>query len=275
VRLSLARFADAEPDFRAALRIEPRSSRWSQDLAFALVELGRAQEAAEVLALARAANPDAVDVQAMLGLSWMKIGRRREGLEELRRALQREELLLSELGRKGTASVHAQVAVGFADVGDHETALRQVERAIELDPGKGEYRASYGLLLQTLGRNGEAVDAYRLALERRSRSVRVLNNLAWLLASSEGSAARNRGEAVALAREATRLTDNKDPSVLDTLAMAYQAIGQGGQALKAARAALDLAREQQRPELAASILERFPSLSDGREAGPGGVGAGA
>jgi Tfp pilus assembly protein PilF len=150
-----------------------------------------------------------------------------------------------------------------------------VERAIELDPGKGEYRASLGLLLQTLGRDGEAVDAYRLALKRRSRSIRVLNNLAWLLATSQGVAARNQGEAVALALEAARLTRYQDPSVLDTLATAYQATGQGGKALKAARAALDLAREKQHHELAASILEHFPSLSDGRDARPGGVGAGA
>ena len=78
-----------------------------------------------------------------------------------------------------------------------------------------------------------------------------------------------------LAREAARRTDYRDPSILDTLATAYAAMGQQDQALKAARAALDLATEQQRPALAASILERFPSLSDGADAKPDGVGAGA
>ena len=45
-------------------------------------------------------------------------------------------------------------------------------------------------------------------------------------------------EAVELAREATRLTGGSDPSTLDTLATAYDAVGQEEKALATARRAL-------------------------------------
>jgi len=272
VRLSLRQPDQAEPDFRAALRLQPGSGRWSQGLAFALIDLGRPEEAAEVLARARAAEPGALDLQALLGMAWVRTGRREEGLAELQSAIAQEERLQRELGREGAALVHAQIAIGLADAGHHEQALRQVQRAVELDPRKGAYRATQGVLLQTLGREAEAVAAYREAIANRAPSVRVLNNLAWLLSQSADESERR--ESVNLARQAAGRTRNQDPGVLDTLATAYAAVGQQRQALTAARAALSLAREQERAALVASILERFPSLSDGGEKTRRGAGAG-
>jgi tetratricopeptide (TPR) repeat protein len=263
VRLRLERYAEAEPDFRAALRLQPRSPRWSMGLAYTLLELDRAEEAGEVLRRARVADPDAVGLHAVLGMALLRSGRSEEGMAELRQALAREGQLSRELGRRGAALVHAQVGLLLADAGSHEQALAELGRAVALDPDTGEYHASRGVLLQTLGREAAAAQAYRQALERGTRSIRVLNNLAWLLAAGGDPELRAPDEALVLAQEAAGLTRDGDPSVLDTLATAYAAAGRPGEALAIARRALGLARAQQRGALAESILERFPALSGG------------
>jgi tetratricopeptide (TPR) repeat protein len=263
VRLRLKRPAEAEPDFRAALRLQPRSPRWSMGLAYTLLDLDRPEEAGEVLRRARVADPEAVGLHAVLGLALVRSGRNEEGMAELRLALAREGQLSRELGRHGAAMVHAQVGLLLADAGSHEEALAELSRAVALDPETGEYHASRGVLLQTLGREMAAADAYRHALGEGTRSIRVLNNLAWLLAAGADPGLRAPDEALALAQEAAGLTREEDPSVLDTLATAYAAAGRPAEALATARRALGLARAQQRGDLATSILERFPALSGG------------
>ncbi len=268
VRLALERPGLAEPDFRAALRIEPGSARWAVGLGRALLALERWTEAEEALSRALALEPGSPDLHALLGQAQSRAGRTEAARASFRRALAEERELERRLGRSGVALAHGQLGVLLATGGELEEALDQLDRAVALDPGKAEYHSSRGLVLQSQGREAEAMAAYRRALEQGEDSIRLLNNMAWILAAGEDAGLRRPSEAVALAGRATERSGHRDPKVLDTLATAYAAAGREEDALFTARRALALAEAQGRRALAAAIRERFPALSaDGADEG--------
>lgn len=77
----------------------------------------------------------------------------------------------------------------------------------------------------------------------------VLDQLAWLLMTAAEPSLRNPIEATDLAERACEITGYREPSFLATLAAAHAASGDSSRAEAIAARALDLAREQGRPDL--------------------------
>jgi protein O-mannosyl-transferase len=73
-------------------------------------------------------------------------------------------------------------------------------------------------------------------------SPRMLDEVAWLLATYPDSRSRDGAEAVRLAEHACDLTQRKIPALLDTLAAAYAEAGDFPRAIGTAEEALDRAR---------------------------------
>ena len=87
----------------------------------------------------------------------------------------------------------------------------------------------------------EAVGPLREAVRLEPEALRLLNDLAWILATHPDPAVRDAAEAIELARRAARLTRQRDPQVLDTLAAGYAAAGRLGEAIATAQRAVGLA----------------------------------
>jgi tetratricopeptide (TPR) repeat protein len=264
VRVAQERAAEAVLDFENAARLEPDSARWRAGLARALAEGGdlEAAEAAARDALRR----DSHDVPAhlLLGGIQARRGRLREAEAHYRAALLLVPALGDRFGPPSRAALHERLAAVLLRKGEREQALAQLEEAMRLDPELASYAVSRASLLEGLGREAEAVAAYRAVLERE-RSPRALNNLAWLLATSRRAELRDPEAAVELALEAVAATRSEDPTVLDTLATAYDAADRRELAESTTRRALELAEAQQHEVLAASLRERLVRL----EAAPG------
>jgi Flp pilus assembly protein TadD len=231
-------------------------------LARNLAEEGRLKAAEAAFRRVLEREPERADAHALLGATLARRGRSAQAIASYRRALALEPSLRRALGAGGLARVHGQLAAVLASRGEREAALGQLERAILLAPEEVDFYASQAALLGQLGRESEAAAVYREALRRGDRSPEVLNNLAWLLAEARDPGLRSPQEAVRLAREAAELTQNADPSVLDTLAAAHAAAGQREAAIEAARRALALAEARDHPELARAIRERLRQLGD-------------
>jgi tetratricopeptide (TPR) repeat protein len=260
VRMAQERYSEAGGDLRAALRLEPESARWETGLGRILAEAERLEAAEAAFRRVLAREPERAEAHALLGTTLFRRGRSEEALASYRRALALEPNLRRALGTRGLAQVHAQLAAVLASRGEREAALGELERAIRLAPEEAVFYTRQAALLGLLGRESEAAAAYRKALRLGDRSPEVLNNLAWLLAAGRNPGLRSPQEAVELAREAAELTENADPSVLDTLAAAYAAAGQRDDAIEAARRALALAEARDRAALARAIRERLHQL---------------
>jgi Tfp pilus assembly protein PilF len=65
--------------------------------------------------------------------------------------------------------------------GDLDTALAEIDRALEVEPDLSEAHANRGGVLKRLGRLDDAAAAYRAALAKDPNAVTVLQNLGLLL----------------------------------------------------------------------------------------------
>lgn len=98
---------------------------------------------------------------------------------------------------------------------------------------------------------------WREALKLQPNNVLAMNQAAHALAASPNGFERNDEEAVELAQKAVQLSDGRDPTSLDTLAIAYAAAGKFSQADQTAHRALELAAEQHRSQLVDALNARI------------------
>jgi Flp pilus assembly protein TadD len=125
-----------------------------------------------------------------------------------------------------------------------DEAIAHFQRALSLQPNLAEAHNNLANALLQKGRAAEAVTHYQAAADALPGNPYLLNNLAWVLATSPQASVRNGVRAMELAQQAERLSGGKDPSVLGTLAAAYAETGRFPDAVAAAQRALELATSQ-------------------------------
>lgn len=145
-----------------------------------------------------------------------------------------------------------------------EVQLGIIEDGLQKEPGDMEYYAAYGGVLLELGRYQEAETALRNALHLAPNNPWIMNNLAWLYATSPPPYARP-AEAVELASAAAGM--NPDPQILDTLAEAYFATGRCELALETIKQAID--KRPQNPGYFLKQKERFENALKKQQSGGG------
>jgi len=146
---------------------------------------------------------------------------------------------------------------GFLQKGDLDQAIASYRQAIKINPRYADTCANLGVAFFKQGRIREALDSWQQALEINPNQVYVLNNLAWLLATTPDASLRNGAKAIALATQASQLSGNANPTILHTLAAAYAEAGSYGLAADTARRGLELAAAQKNDTLAATLQKEL------------------
>lgn len=103
-----------------------------------------------------------------------------------------------------------------------------------------------------------AIVRWREWIDLRPKDYVLMNQAAWLMATSSDASLRNGKDAVELARRAARLAGESEPTTFATLAAAYAEAGRFADAVQTARYALRLARQQGKLDLVKSIEEKLP-----------------
>ena len=103
-----------------------------------------------------------------------------------------------------------------------------------------------------------AIVRWREWIDLRPKDYVLMNQAAWLMATSSDASLRNGKDAVELAGRAVRLAGKSEPTTVATLAAAYAEAGRFADAVQTARYALTLARQQGRFDLVKSIEEKLP-----------------
>jgi Flp pilus assembly protein TadD len=116
--------------------------------------------------------------------------------------------------------------------------------------------AYLGEALMLAGRPAEAAEQLRASLHLKPDFVKVMNNLAWLLATNPEVPPADPGEPLRLARSAVRASGGRQPQFLYTLAVALAQQGRLLEAERTARRAASLARMLGAEPLALEILAR-------------------
>jgi 4-amino-4-deoxy-L-arabinose transferase-like glycosyltransferase len=114
--------------------------------------------------------------------------------------------------------------------------------------------------LEAEGRLAEAIQHYRQAVNADTNSPLALNNLAWVLATTDHSELRNGEVAVQLAERAYELTGGTRPAIITTLAAAYAETDRFPEAIHLIRIAHHLAMltgQTEVTELDSKLLDSF------------------
>ncbi len=148
---------------------------------------------------------------------------------------------------------------------DLKRQAQTIEIRLEENPDNHVLYAVLGETYYQLKEWKNSKKAYEYSIGLKHDQPVVLNNLAWLLLTSEDESLRNPERALALARESVEM--NETQHVMDTLAEAYYQNGMYMEAYRAAKRALQLATEDrshyeaQLKKIKKAIMERGESPS--------------
>jgi tetratricopeptide (TPR) repeat protein len=154
----------------------------------------------------------------------------------------------ADLGREWLAispydvAAHSALGSALAENGDLVSAARHLAYVMMLRPGVDQTHAQLRQVLLALAKQPDGLPRLREIAANAPDSPRMLDELAWLLATYPDSKSRDGTEAVRLAGHACDLTERRVPAFLDTLAAAYAETGDFPQAISAAEEALNRAR---------------------------------
>jgi tetratricopeptide (TPR) repeat protein/thiol-disulfide isomerase/thioredoxin len=245
----------AVEQYQAALQADPQLATAHLNLAVARIKQRRLGEAEASLREAIRCWPDYGQAHYQLGVLLLQTRRVQQALAPLARAV--------EL-RPNQRDYRLALATAAATMGDLSRAAEQLEVAITADDRDASAWAQLGSVRMRQGREADAIDSLQQALAHRPDWPLVLDDLAWLLATTRDPARRDAARAVQLAEQACRAETVPHPKRLDTLAAAYAAAGRFDDAVRTAEQALQLARRQQQTRLAEGIAQRLESYRAGR-----------
>jgi tetratricopeptide (TPR) repeat protein len=199
------RFSRAAELFGQAAAIDPDSAQVQYSLGVARFNARLFGEATSPLSRALAANPGDAGLRHMLAMAWFNAEAYDKAAEVLRddpgreadaslqfaygaalvrtgRAAEAQPIFAVLLARHGdSAEVRVLLGQASAQQGDFDSAVRELTRALELNPHVAEANASLGVIYLRQGRLAEAEAALRAELETRPDDVKSENALATVL----------------------------------------------------------------------------------------------
>jgi len=273
---------DSETMYRQVLRVNQRSRICYTGLGSALDAKGRHTEAQVYLRKAVEIDPTDLTSRTNLGISLAKQGKLDDAIGWFRQALELSpgdpralynlaNVLVMRGKLKQAAESYFQAVIsqpffveahiGLADVsvllGRTADAVSHYSEAIRLNPDDPSTHFRLAGALEDQGKVVEAVRHYREALRLNPQRWDAANNLAWILATQTDPRCSDPREAVGLAEDFCKRVGNSQPTLLDTLAVAYAATGRYDAAVGAETRAITLAESNRQTQVANGFRARL------------------
>ena len=244
---------EAVEEYRRAIAINPAHAPAYNNLGLALATKGDLDEAIANFRKAVELEPARADAEDNLGHALMAKGSADEAIPHFQKAL--------DIGPE-TAEFHTNLGIVLAKRGQLADAIPHFERALALSPDTVDARYYLGKALVMSGRGVEGLAFWRQALSKDPDNLQVLNDTAWVLATSRDATLRNGNAALPLAERAVALTSAREPAILGTLAAVYAETGRFDKAIELEQRATELATQQGNAALAQSLKARLALYQD-------------
>jgi tetratricopeptide (TPR) repeat protein len=247
---------EATAEFGKALVIDPNSAEGHNNLGRVLLNKGDFNQAIAHFRKALETAPDSASVRSNLGQALAKSGHTLTLKGSFDEAIQQFQNALEIT--PDSAEIHNGLAVALVRKGRLDEAVSHFEKALALKPDFVEPYFNLGdIFFFIKGKVPEALAAWRAVLRLDPNHVAVLQQTAWVLATSPDASLRDGPQAVTLAQRAARLTGGGQPSILDTLAAAYAEAGRFSEAVQIATKLLELARKQDNGRMVETLEARI------------------
>lgn len=224
------RYADAIKEFSSALRLAPDDAGAYAGLLDSLNRAGNREQARQVAGAAIKACPNDAGVIMQAGAVLGLEGKYEEAVARFREAL---KLAPDTLG------AYLPLTTCLSRLGKIREAVDVVREGLRVNPFDVDMQLALAAAYSSLGDLTNQAAHLRIVTGLKPDRVEVLNNLAWILASTSNESLRNGPEAVKLAEHACELTQRREPLLLGTLAAAYAAAGRFTDAVQTAEQARD------------------------------------
>ena len=233
------KWAEAVPAWKIAADKDPTDSRPWNNMGVALAATGKTSDAITSYQKALSINNDSSQTHNNLGSALAESGRFDEAMMHIQKAV--------ELNPDNGA---ARINLGhLLEISGHrDEAIQQLTAGIELAPKNSDGHNIYGVILARQGKLDDAIAELQKAVALSPNSAECRYNL------GRAYAAGNRfSEALPQLETAARLTNSREPEILQMLAAMYSETGDYAQAVAIARQALDLANRQRNVDLATAL----------------------
>jgi protein O-mannosyl-transferase len=223
-----------------ALEIKPDYVEAHNNLGNVLLQKGSVDEAIVQYQKALEIKPDYVEAHLNLGNALDKKGNVDEAMVHYQKALEI---------KSNSAEAHNNLGVTLFRKGKGDEAIVHLQKALEIKPDYMEAHLNLGNAFLQKGSVDEAVAHYQKVLQIKPDYLEILNNLAWLLATSPDAHIRDGVQAVKYAGRACELTHYGVTILVGTLAAAYAEAGRFDDALATAQKACALAEKSGEQDL--------------------------
>jgi Tfp pilus assembly protein PilF len=276
------RFDEAIAQYQKALQVRPDYAEAHYNLGIALAGRGQVDEAVAQYQKALEIQPDYMAAHNNLGIALAGRGQIDAAIAHFQTALEIQPDVaeahynlgnaLATCGQVDRAIPHYQRALeiqpGYVDArnnlgnelfrrGDFDEAIAQYRKVLEITPGYADARHNLAIVLARREEILKTLAERRESLHLRPNDTSLLNDTAWMLATNPNATIRNGREAVQLAQQAIKLSGEREPALLDTLAAACAEAGRFDTAVETAMAARRLAEAAGRQPLADDIQMRL------------------
>ena len=244
---------EAVKSFQDGLLRDPDDFSCHLGLGRTYFTLRKLDRAISHLRRAAALRPDYAEPRFNLAQAYRRLKRPDEAVEAYRESLRLDP-------DHGLA--HRELGMLLGSRGESEQAIEHLEQSVRLDPYSAQGHFLLANTLQAADRPEEAVEHYRQSVRLAPDAVPACNSLAWLLATHPNASVRIPAEAIQHAEHVAKLTDNRNASVLDTLAAAYASAGRFADAVQTAEAAIEIALSEKDTRLGDEIRFRLSLYKD-------------
>jgi tetratricopeptide (TPR) repeat protein len=245
---SANRLDGSADEYRRAIEADPKYADAYNNLGVVLARQRRLDEAIQDFSKAIELDPKCTGGESNLGHALLAKDRVDEAIPHLQKAIE---------SNPDSAELYSDLGTALAERGRLDEAVPEFERALQISPNMVRAQSHLGMALVMKGRAAEGLAQWRQVLKEEPDNLRVLNDAAWLLATSPDASIRNGKEAVKLGEYAVQITSAKESSILGTLAAAYAETGEFDKAVEADKLAMDLAKQQGKTEIAAALQGRM------------------
>jgi Tfp pilus assembly protein PilF len=238
-----------------ALKVSPNNYKPHFNMAITLRDMDKFDEAALEFRKCLQIKPDAALAIDGLGVVFGRQGRFEQAGEYFKKALSINPNL---------AEVRTNFGYALINQGKFDDAMVNLNESLRMKPKSALTHRYLAQVLERKGKIDQAVSHYEEAMRLKPDWDELMNELAWILASSDKAAVRNPEKAVKLARRTCELTDYKRPEFLDTLAVAYAAAGSFDKAVEITEKALALCQTSDHDTLKKELETRLALYKAGK-----------